>query len=198
METSIPHFATLPTGQLMRGVMLSERPHKGIKSMKNNAFLATAGLCLMTGLATGLMTLPAVALDAHVAKDTAGSATAAWAAVGDFCGISIWHPAIAKCELSTKDGNSYRTLTLKDGGKVFEKQTAFDAKAMTYSYTIEEGPLPVANYKATLKVVAKDKGATIDWSGNFDANGAPDADAVKTITSIYEGGVDALVAKSSK
>ncbi|MEQ1651445.1 MAG: SRPBCC family protein [Hyphomicrobium sp.] len=158
--------------------------------MKSRLFLAAAGLCL--GLA------PALALDAHVAKDTAGSATAAWAAVGDFCGIAAWHPAVAKCELSAKDGATFRTLTLKDGAKLLEKQTAFDAKAMSYSYTIEEGPLPVANYKSTLKVMAKDKGATIDWSGTFDAKGAPDADAVKTISGIYEGGVDALVAKSSK
>lgn len=158
--------------------------------MKNNAFLAAAGLCLMSA--------PAFALDAHVTKDTASSATSAWAAVGDFCGIAAWHPAVTKCELSTKDGATFRTLTLKDGAKLLEKQTAFDAAKMTYSYTIEEGPLPVANYKSTLKVASKDKGATIDWSGTFDAKGAPDADAVKTITGIYDGGVDALVAKSSK
>lgn len=158
--------------------------------MKSRLFLATAGLCLWLA--------PALALDAHVAKDTAGSAASAWAAVGDFCGIAAWHPAVAKCELATKDGATFRTLTLKDGAKLLEKQTAFDAKAMSYSYTIEEGPLPVANYKSTLKVVSKDKGATIDWSGTFDAKGAPDADAVKTISGIYGGGVDALVAKTSK
>jgi hypothetical protein len=158
--------------------------------MKMRLFLTTAGLCLMAA--------PALALDAHVAKDTAGSAAAAWAAVGDFCGIAAWHPAVAKCEISAKDGATFRTLTLKDGAKLLEKQTAFDAAKMTYSYTIEEGPLPVANYKSTLKVAAKDKGATIDWSGTFDAKGAPDADAVKTITGIYDGGINALVAKSSK
>ena len=67
---------------------------------------------------------------------------------------------------------------------------------MSYSYTIETSPLPVANYKSTLKVVPKDKGSTIEWSGNFDAKGAPDADAVKVITGIYEAGVGALVAKA--
>lgn len=138
----------------------------------------------------------ALALDAHVAKDTKANAKAAWAAVGDFCGIANWHPAVAKCEILAKDGATFRTLTLKDGAKLLEKQTAFDAANMTYSYTIEDGPLPVANYKSTLKVIPKGDGATIDWSGNFDAKGAPDADAVKTITGIYEGGVDALVAKA--
>jgi Polyketide cyclase / dehydrase and lipid transport len=162
--------------------------------MKIRLFMTAAGLCLGAALTAA----PALALDAHVAKDTAGTAAAAWAAVGDFCGIASWHPAVAKCEILTKGGATFRTLTLKDGAKLLEKQTAFDAAKMTYSYTIEEGPLPVANYKSTLKVVAKEKGATIDWSGNFDAKGAPDADAVKTITGIYDGGVDALVAKSAK
>jgi hypothetical protein len=167
-----------------------EIEQKRTNDMKSHIFLMLLGLCLVG--------TPVLALDAHVAKDTAGSAAATWAVVGDFCGISTWHPAVAKCELSTKDGGTFRTLTLKDGAKLLEKQTAFDAAKMTYSYTIEEGPLPVANYKSTLKVVAKDKGATIDWSGSFDAKGAADADAVKTITGIYDGGVDAIVAKSSK
>lgn len=166
--------------------------------MKLRLFMTTLGFCLGAGFATGLNTGSALALDAHVSKDTVGSPADVWAAVGDFCGIASWHPAVAKCEISAKDGATFRTLTLKDGAKLLEKQTAFDAKAMTYSYTIEDGPLPVANYKSTLKVVANDKGSTIDWSGNFDAKGAPDADAIKTITGVYAGGVDALVAKTSK
>jgi hypothetical protein len=140
----------------------------------------------------------AYALDAHVAKATPASAAEAWAAIGDFCGIAAWHPAVATCVPSEKDGATYRTLTLKDGAKLIEKQVSFDAKAMSYTYTIEDGPLPVANYTSTLKVVPGDKGATIDWSGSFDAKGAPDADAVKAIAGIYDGGVDALIAKLAK
>jgi Polyketide cyclase / dehydrase and lipid transport len=167
--------------------------------MKSRPFLTAAGLCL----GSAMTVTSAFALDAHVSKDSAGTPADVWAAVGDFCGISTWHPAVAKCEISAKDGATFRTLTLKDGAKLLEKQTAFDAKAMTYSYTIEEGPLPVANYKSTIKVVAKDStgkggGSTIDWSGSFDAKGAPDADAIKTISGIYAGGIDALVAKTTK
>jgi Polyketide cyclase / dehydrase and lipid transport len=158
--------------------------------MKMKLLIAGLGLISLSGAAS--------ALEARVAKDTTASAESAWAAIGDFCGIANWHPAVAKCEMSEKDGATFRTLTLKDGAKLLEKQTAFDKVKMSYSYTIEEGPLPVANYKSTLKVVAKDKGATIDWSGMFDAKGAPDADAIKTITGIYDGGVDALVAKAQK
>jgi hypothetical protein len=141
---------------------------------------------------------PALALEAKVSKPTPSTAAAVWAAVGDFCGIASWHPAVAKCALSTKDGATYRTLTLKDGAELFEKQVAFDAASMSYSYTIEKGPLPVANYTSTLKVSGADKGATIDWSGSFDAKGARDDEAIKIISGIYDAGVDALVAKVAK
>ena len=143
-----------------------------------------------------VVTTGAMALEAKVAKDSTASPEAAWAAVGDFCAIGTWHPAVEKCEVSTKDGVTFRTLSLKGGGTILEKQINFDKGKMSYAYTIEESPLPVANYKSTLKVVPKDKGSTIEWSGSFDAKGAPDADALKVITGIYEAGVGALVAKA--
>jgi hypothetical protein len=149
-------------------------------------------------LVLAAMASPAVALEARVTKEASGSAAQVWEAVGGFCGISTWHPGIAKCEVSEANGVTFRTLTTKDGGKLLEKQTDFDATKMTYSYTIEESPLPVANYKSTFNVVAKENGAAIDWTGTFDAKDKPDAEVVKLITGVYEAGVDALVAKASK
>ena len=58
--------------------------------------------------------------------------------------------------------------------------------------------MQVLIYNSALKVVAKNKCAPLDWSGNFDAKGAPDADTVKTIAGVYGNVVYALVAKSSK
>lgn len=140
----------------------------------------------------------AFALDAHYSKDTAVPASKAWAAIGDFCGISAWHPALEKCELSNKDGATLRTLTLKGGGTITEQLVEQNDKTMTQTYIILDGVLPVQQYKSTLKVLPKGGGATYDWSGTFEAKGAPDADAVKTITGVYTAGVDALVEKSSK
>ena len=138
----------------------------------------------------------ALALEAKVAKDTAASPEAAWAAIGDFSAIGTWHPVVEKCEISAKDGTTFRTLSLKGGGTILEKQLAFDKAKMTYSYSIEASPLPVKNYKSTIRVLPKDKGSTIEWSGTFDAKDASDADAVKTMTGVYEAGVAALVAKA--
>ena len=131
--------------------------------MKTRAFVTTLAMFAGAG--------GALALDAKVAKDTPATPEAAWAAIGDFCGIGQWHPVVEKCEISGKDGAIFRTLYLKGGGKILEKQVAFDKAKMTYTYTIEESPLPVANYKSTLRVLPKDKGSTIEWSGTFDAKG---------------------------
>lgn len=140
----------------------------------------------------------AFALDAHYSKETSAAPAAAWAAIGDFCGISAWHPALEKCEISQKDGKTFRTLHLKGGGTVLEQLVEQNDKTMTQTYTIIDGVLPVSNYKSTLKVVPQGKGAVYDWSGQFDAKNASDADAVKTMTGVYAAGVDALVTKTSK
>jgi hypothetical protein len=46
-----------------------------------------------------------------------------WEQAGGFCAIKTWHPAVADC-VEEKEGDvTFRTLTLKDGGKIKEKLT---------------------------------------------------------------------------
>ena len=85
---------------------------------------------------------------------------------------------------------------MKGGGAVFEKETNWDNKAKTYSYTIEESPLPVANYKATLSVAPKGRGSEIVWTSNFNAKGADDAKATSTIGGIFDAGLASIAAKA--
>jgi len=136
-------------------------------------------------------------MEAHYSKETAAAPELAWSTIGGFCGIASWHPAVAACEESTKDGATYRTLTLADGAKLVEKLVERDDAARSYIYTIEEGPLPVAGYRSTIKVVPSENGSTLDWSGTFDAKGVSDSEAVEIITGIYQAGLDALADKLS-
>jgi hypothetical protein len=46
---------------------------------------------------------------------------------------------------------------------------------------------------STISVAAAGTGSTITWSGKYDAKGASDADAKKTMDGVYQGGVDQLV-----
>ncbi len=139
-----------------------------------------------------LVPFAAQAVEIVSKKELSAAPAAVWATVGDFCGVAKWHPMIAKCELSNKGGETFRTLTLKGGGAAVEKQTTFDAPSMSYSYTIQDSPLPVKNCKVTLKVEPKDKGSLLTWTANFDAAGAPEAEAVKVMTGIFEAGSEGI------
>lgn len=149
---------------------------------------------LVTAIAA-LCATPALALEAKKQVKVDASPDAAWAAIGGFCDISAWHPAVEKCELSAADGKTIRTLSLKGGGTIVEEQVARDDAGRSYTYAILESPLPVDGYQSTIHVV-EDGGTVIAWEGTFDAKGAPDADAVAVIEGIYQGGLDSLAKKA--
>jgi hypothetical protein len=138
----------------------------------------------------GISTTTALALDSSVTMTSSMSTDALWKKVGDFCGISSWHPAIEKCVLSA-DGKQ-RTLSLKGGGTIVEALENWDNANHSYKYTILSGPLPVANYHSTISVTGDAKGSALKWTGTYDAKGAPDADAKKAIDGVYETGAKVL------
>ena len=126
-----------------------------------------------------------------------GTRAQAWALLGDFCGIKTWHPAIASCELSQKDGARIRTLTTKDGGKFVEKLVKWDDTDTSYTYQILESPLPIENYVSTIKVEDDDEPGkvAITWSSTFDPKGVTPQVARKAVADIYLAGLLALKAK---
>lgn len=87
-----------------------------------------------------------------------------------------------------REKKGFRTLTLKDGGKIVEKLTK--TSPTSYSYDIVEGPLPVKNYKATLAAKPDSLGSTdLTWTAKFDAKGKPDSEAAAVINGIFEAGL---------
>lgn len=142
-----------------------------------------------------LVATPALALEVTKQVTVDATPAQAWAAIGDFCAIGGWHPAVEACVLGEKNGKTMRTLSLKGGGEIVEELVERDEDDRSYTYRIIESPLPVANYESTIEV-EDEGGTTIVWSGEFDAKGAPDADAVAVIAGIYQAGLDSLVAKA--
>ena len=80
-----------------------------------------------TGLAALAATIVvgAAAQAAEIKKEVEapGTPESVWAMVGDFCAIKDWHPAVAECEEFEEGGDTFRTLTLGDGGKIKERLT---------------------------------------------------------------------------
>jgi Polyketide cyclase / dehydrase and lipid transport len=133
------------------------------------------------------------AVEVRKKRDLPGDPDEVWMLIGDFCSIKNWHPAVADCQESNEEGQTFRTLTLKVGGSIKEKLISKDETS--YSYQIIEGPLPVKDYTATF-VVEKDEDSPerseIEWEAEFEANGANDEDARKLIGRILEDGVKSI------
>ena len=136
-------------------------------------------------------------LQSNKSIDINAAAVDVWNKVKDFNALNTWHPAVARDEIvegANNEVGTVRLLTLGDGGQIREQLLAFDAAAMTYSYSILEGVLPVSGYQSTVTVAATgDATSRVTWSGTYEHGaGADDATATSTIDSVYQGGLDNL------
>jgi uncharacterized protein YndB with AHSA1/START domain len=114
-----------------------------------------------------------------------------WKLIGGFNTLPDWHPAVEKSELE-EEGNM-RRLSLAGGGTIVEKLVSVDDKERVYSYSIIDSPLPVTNYEATIRVKDDGEGNTsVEWSSEFEAEGAPENEAMDVIAGIYQAGLDNL------
>lgn len=141
---------------------------------------------------------PSWALEVTKSVQVAASPATVWHVVGGFCGIGDWHPAIQSCALSRAHGRPQRTLALKGGGTLTERQVERSDTNMDYTYIIVKGPLPVSHYRSTIAVHPDGQGSKIVWSGRFDAAGATDDKAEGVISGIYESGLQALAEKAKQ
>lgn len=123
-----------------------------------------------------------------------------WALVKDFGNMQKWHPAVVSTKLEKKGEDTFRLLTLKDGGTIYEKLTGVDDGLMKLKYEIVQGVLPVSDYYSFIAVKAGPGAgeATVTWVGRFYRvyklnppipPGQDDETAVKAVTGVYESGL---------
>jgi hypothetical protein len=116
-----------------------------------------------------------------------------WELIGGFNALPDWHPAVAKSKVEKSGDDVIRTLSLVGGGTIVEKLETISDAERAYSYSIQDSPLPVADYMATIDVKEDDSGhCTVEWSGEFKPHGASAADAEAAIRGIYEAGLENL------
>ena len=127
-----------------------------------------------------------------VSQELPVPAQAVWSVIGGFNGLPDWHPAVEKSETKTEEGARIRTLSLAGGGQIVERLESADENERTYTYSILSGPLPVADYTATIKVTDSGSGCSIEWSSEFTPSGAPEGEAVAAIRGVYEAGFENL------
>jgi Polyketide cyclase / dehydrase and lipid transport len=144
------------------------------------------------------LTIAAQAADVSSEVTFAADVKDVWAAIGPFCAIGDWYPGLESCSEEQVDGATLRHLVAGDGSQFLEKLVSQDDDGMSYTYTIEEGPLPVADYVSTISVSQSDDQTLVEWSGTFEPDGATEAEAVDVVTGIYETGLDAIRQRFAK
>ena len=119
------------------------------------------------------------------------SADEVWKLIGQFNALPDWHPAVSSSKL--EDGGKLRRLSLLGGAEIVERLEKIDDGDRMYRYSIVSGPLPVANYTATLRIKDDGKGkAMVEWSSEFDPAGASETDATAAIQDVFKMGLDNL------
>jgi len=117
-----------------------------------------------------------------------------WDRFGGFCQIAEWHPVVFSCTEGKDNGAIYRTLSLKDGGKIKEK--LLSRGATSYRYAIVESPFPVKNYEAEFSMTPMNGEVDLVWSAKYEpADGKSDSDAQKSIDGVFRDGIASIKAK---
>ena len=100
-----------------------------------------------------------------------------WSTIQDFHNLDWGSEVITQVDNPTgKSGNEVGAKRVLNG--VFhETLTAFDADAMTFSYSIDDGPEPVAsnmvsNYVGTVRIrpVTNSNHTFIEWESTYESN----------------------------
>jgi hypothetical protein len=133
--------------------------------------------------------------EVHVTGELGASVDETWKLVSDFGGLleSLGVPV----ELSGPEGIGQERKISMGPEPTVERLEELDNDAHRLVYSIQSGPLPVANYLSTMQLSAIDEGRTkLDWSSAFEpAAGFAEADAINIVSSIYKGGIAGLQAR---
>lgn len=136
---------------------------------------------------------------ASVSSVIGGSVEDVWKVVGDFGGISNWHPAIAASTIVGGAGDaagSVRECTLGDGGKLREEQLERSDADHSYTYNITEAPMPIENYIGKIQLSAAEGDKTlVEWTSTFDVAADAETEMVGMMNGVYQAGIDALKGK---
>jgi hypothetical protein len=163
-----------------------------------SAFVAACVCLALGGAAEAASLTSGKKLEVHVDEDKVeAEKKALWDRFGGWCAIAEWHPAIKSCTEGKEGDETYRTLTLQDGGVIKEK--LLQTNGTSYRYSIIESPLPVKNYEAAFSVTPDDDDldeVNIVWAATYDAaDGKDDKEARKTIDGIFKDGIASIQAK---
>lgn len=116
-----------------------------------------------------------------------------WQTVGPFTGIADWHPAVLRCDSGSQGIETERRLDLGDPQPLVERLQAHDDAQMAYCYTTTDGPLPVGQMKAELRVKPDDAtSCTVEWSAELEQGDEAEGAAIAAVRDFFRRGLEHL------
>jgi hypothetical protein len=124
-----------------------------------------------------------------------------WPVLRDFVGLTTWSNAVSAAHITNGKApdqvGAIRHLDIVDGSVFVETLVALSDELMSLSYNIVEGPLPVTDYVATMRVypVTASACSYVTWSAEFDTPES-EAEAMREVVGeqICAGGLQAMKA----
>ena len=122
-----------------------------------------------------------------------------WERIRDFNGLPKWHPRIRDSRiedaLPADKVGCIRNFNLQNGDNIREQLLGLTDYDLFYSYSMLEGPMPLSDYIATLRLTPVTEGdrTFIEWSAEFECDPENEDDLVSGIgANVFQGGFDAL------
>src|SRR5215470_10993213 len=94
-----------------------------------------------------------------------------WSLIGQF--DLMWHPNVAKVNLTGAGIGQLRRLQTRDGKEIVERLADVDNAKRSYRYTLVSG-VPASHYAGVISVKPKANGSVAEWRIEFLANNQPD------------------------
>ena len=97
-----------------------------------------------------------------------------WATLRDFVGLTVWSGAVTGAHITNGKAadqvGAIRHLDIVDGTVFIETLVAHSDKEMFLKYDIIDGPIPVTDYVATMRLypVTASNQTYATWSAEFD------------------------------
>ncbi len=129
-----------------------------------------------------------------VTKSIDAPCTAVWDIVSEWGGTHKWIDGVGTVHTDGEGVGATRSAELDaslGGGRVSERLEHFDAGEMCFRYRLTEGPLPVRDYVATMRVAPDGpERAIVTWSSTWEPVGAPEAEVREIFESLYRAALE--------
>lgn len=123
------------------------------------------------------------------------SADQLWQTISQMTGMEDWYPQlIASSQVDQSADQPTRLCVMLDGAELHERILLRDEATRTFTYAIDQHPLPAANVVGTIRIDPIGTRSQVTWDAQFTTQPEVADQIVEHITNMYRAGLDNLAA----